>query len=65
MYRTYILLEYPIGGANDILVEQIRKNRLLYAHVRASQSFSQLEVEVDNKRERDLVDQQVIIDSVQ
>ena len=65
MYRTYVLLEYPIGGANDILVDQIRKNRLLYAHLRQSQAFTELETEVDNKRERDLEDQQVIIDSVQ
>ena len=52
MYRTYVLLEYPVGGANNILVEQIRKNRVLYAHVRASKAFTELEVEVDNKRER-------------
>ena len=36
MYRVYALLEYPIGGANDILIQQIRKNRALYAHVRSS-----------------------------
>lgn len=65
MYRTYVLLEYPVGGANNILVEQIKKNRVLYAHVRASKAFTELEVEVDNKRERDLEDQQFIIDSIQ
>lgn len=65
MYRTYVLLEYPIGGANDILVQQIRKNRLLYAHIRSSKSFTELEAEVDSKRGRDLEDQQEFLDSVQ
>ena len=65
LYRTFVLLEYPIGSSNDILVEQIRKNRLLYAHVRASKAFAELESEVDDKRERDLEDQQVVIESVQ
>ena len=63
MYRVYALLEYPIGGANDILVEQIRKNRALYAHVRSSVAWQELETEVDAKRERDLEDAQVIIDT--
>ena len=63
MYRVYALLEYPIGGANDILVQQIRKNRALYAHVRSSVAFKELEAEVNDKRERDMEDAQVIIDS--
>ena len=63
MYRVYALLEYPIGGANDILIQQIRKNRALYAHVRSSVAFNELEDEVNAKRERDLEDARVIIDS--
>ena len=38
-YRTYVLIEYPVGQANDILVEQVRRNNLLYAKIRASKSF--------------------------
>ena len=63
MYRVYALLEYPIGGANDILIQQIRMNRALYAHVRSSVAFNELEDEVNGKRERDLEDARVIIDS--
>jgi len=63
MYRVYTLLEYPMGGANDILVEQIRRNRALYAHVRSSVAWQELENEVDAKRDRDLVDTQIILDT--
>ena len=63
MYRVYSLLAYPIGAKNDILIEQIRKNRALYAHVRSSVAFKELELEVDEKRERDVEDLSAIVDS--
>ena len=63
MFRVYTLLAYPIGSKNDILVAQIRKNRALYAHVRSSVAFKELELEVDEKRERDVEDLSAIIDS--
>ena len=63
MYRVYSLIAYPIGAHNDILIEQIRKNRALYAHVRSSVAFKELELEVDEKRERDMEDISAIVDS--
>ena len=66
MYRVYTLIAYPIGAHNDILIEQIRRNRALYAHVRSSVAFKELEVESNEKRERDLVDRDnVVIDIVE
>jgi hypothetical protein len=56
VFRTYVLLEYPVGSANDILIEQVRKNRALYARIRASKAFRELENSVNEKRERDLED---------
>ena len=52
-YRTFVLIEYPIGPANDILVEQIRRNNLLYAKIRASKSFEELEESVNEKLSSD------------
>ena len=52
-YRTFVLIEYPIGSANDILVEQIRRNNLLYAKIRASKSFEELEESVNEKLSSD------------
>ena len=63
MYRVYTLIAYPIGARNDILIEQIRRNRALYAHVRSSVAFNELEKEVDEKRERDVEDLSAIVDS--
>ena len=63
MYRVYALLQYPIGSKNDILIEQIRRNRALYAHVRSSVAFKELEQEVDEKRERDMEGISAIVDS--
>ena len=66
MYRVYTLIAYPIGAHNDILIEQIRRNRALYAHVRSSVAFKELEIETNEKRERDLVDRDnVVIDIVE
>jgi len=64
MYRVYTLIAYPIGAHNDILVEQIRRNRALYAHVRSSVAFKELEIETNEKRERDLVDRDNNIEDV-
>jgi hypothetical protein len=63
MYRVYALIAYPIGAHNDILVEQIRRNRALYAHVRSSVAFKELEVESNEKRERDLEDTAAVIEA--
>ena len=63
MYRVYALIAYPIGAHNDILIEQIRRNRALYAHVRSSVAFKELEVEADEKRERDLEDTAAVIEA--
>jgi hypothetical protein len=52
-YRTFVLLEYPIGSANDILVEQIRRNNLLYAKIRSTNSFKELEESVNEKLSSD------------
>jgi len=63
MYRVYALIEYPIGAHNDILIEQIRRNRALYAHVRSSVAFKELEVESNDKQERDLENTRIILEA--
>jgi len=63
MYRVYALIAYPIGAHNDILIEQIRRNRALYAHVRSSVAFKELEIETNEKRERDLEDTAIVIEA--
>lgn len=46
MYRAYVLVEYPIGAANEALMQQIKKNNEMYTRFRASQAFKDLDTEV-------------------
>lgn len=46
VWRTYVLMEYPIGAANQALLEQLRQNSLMYTRFRSSQAFQELEDEV-------------------
>ena len=44
-YRAYVLVDYPIGAANKALVEQIKKDKILYERFRANQGYKELEQE--------------------
>lgn len=46
-YRAVVLVEYPIGAANTALVNQIKKNENLYTRFQASESFKELDAEVE------------------
>lgn len=47
MWRSYVLLEYPIGAANQALMNQIKANQQMYTRFRASETFNELEDEVE------------------
>ena len=47
LWRSYVLVEYPIGAANTALMEQIKNNTQMYTRFRASESFKELQDEVD------------------
>ncbi len=49
-YRSYVLLQYPSGAANKILVDQVKKNRVLDSKLRASKAFQDLEDEIKRAR---------------
>ena len=49
-YRAYVLLQYPIGKANKMLVDQVKKSRVLEARMRASKAFKELEDDIKNAR---------------
>ncbi|MBL6935536.1 MAG: LPP20 family lipoprotein [Alphaproteobacteria bacterium] len=51
-YRAYVLLKYPVGKANDILVDQVKNNRILEGKLRASKAFKELEDEIKRTREQ-------------
>ena len=47
LWRSYVLVEYPIGTANEALMQQIKSNNQMYTRFRASQAFKELQEEVD------------------
>ena len=50
-WRAYVLVEYPLGAAQEALREQIKKNEQLYTKFRASQTFKELDEEVGKYEE--------------
>lgn len=49
-YRAYVLLQYPLGNANRMLLDQIKKNSLLEGKVRASKAYQELESDIKDAR---------------
>ncbi len=51
LFRAYILMEYPIGKANALLMEKMKSNQNLYTRFRASQAFEDLDKEMKDYEE--------------
>jgi hypothetical protein len=51
IWRAYVLVQYPIGAANDAFVQQIKKQEELYTRFRSSETFKELEDEVKKYEE--------------
>jgi hypothetical protein len=51
IWRSYVLVEYPIGATNEAFVQAIRKNDQMYTRFRATQTFKELEEEVNKYEE--------------
>jgi len=49
-YRVYVLLQYPLGNANRILVDQVNKNAVLQGKLKASKAFQELEQDIREAR---------------
>ncbi|WKW11493.1 hypothetical protein Strain138_000747 [Pseudogemmatithrix spongiicola] len=45
-YRAFVLVEMPIGAANQALMQRIRSNQAMYTRFRAAQAFEELDRQV-------------------
>lgn len=45
-WRAYVLVEYPVGAANQALMQQIKGNEQMYTRFRASEAFKDLDEDV-------------------
>ncbi|MEX2088722.1 MAG: hypothetical protein WEB62_03085, partial [Bacteroidota bacterium] len=50
-WRAYVLVEYPIGAANQALMQQLKNNEQMYTRFRASQVYKELDDEVQKYEE--------------
>jgi hypothetical protein len=46
VFTAYILVEYPIGAANEALMKAIKGNNQMYTRFRASEGFKELDEQV-------------------
>ncbi len=46
LFRSYVLMELPLGEANQALLNQIKANQNLYTRFRATQAWEEMEKEV-------------------
>lgn len=51
-YRAFVLVEYPLGEANQVLVEGVKRDQRVHAKLRASKAFAALEEEITAVRDR-------------
>ena len=51
-FRTFGLLRYPVGEANRVVADQVKKSQILDTKVRAAQAFQDLEREIEAARKK-------------
>ena len=49
-YHVYVLLQYPLGNANRLLVEQLDKDSVLQSELQASKAYRELENDIRDAR---------------
>ena len=51
-YQFYVLVEYPIGAANQALLNQIKQDEVLSTQKDADKAMAELEAEIDKRRKK-------------
>ena len=59
-YRTFIMLEFPLGDANDVLTALVQKQNEIDARIRAKKAFKQRDKDVTRIREGEIKREQII-----
>ena len=50
VYRAYVLVQLPIGDANQVLMQKLRADEALYTRFRATKAYADLESEMQRSR---------------
>lgn len=62
-YRVYVLLEYSDEEAQKILLNRLKKDKMLMSKLKANKAFQELENDVDKKKESETDKLNKIIDA--
>ena len=52
-YRAYVLLAYNSEEATKIMMNRMKKDRMIYSRIRSTEAWKELEREVDKSKEED------------
>ena len=52
-YRAYVLLAYNNEEATKVLMNRLRKDRMVYSRLRSTEAWKELENEVENSKKED------------
>jgi|6_EtaG_2_1085325.scaffolds.fasta_scaffold18199_4 hypothetical protein len=52
-YRAFVLLKYSDKEASKIIMNRLRKDRMIYARVRSTEAWKELENEVEKQEKKD------------
>ena len=50
LFRSYVLLRYPLGDTNRMLVEQMKRSSVLGSKLLAAEAYKDLEKEIEYAR---------------
>ena len=62
-YRVYVLLEYSDEEAQKILLNRLKKDKMLMSKIKANEAFKELEKEVDKSKSAETEKLNKIIDA--
>jgi hypothetical protein len=51
-FKAFVLIRYPIGDANKIVADQVKKSKVLDTKLKASKAFQDLEQEIEKAKQR-------------
>ena len=63
-YRTFVMLQFPLGDANDVLMHLVRRNNEIEAKIRSRKAFRQLDKDVNKVTAHDAAKAKVIVDEL-
>ena len=63
-YRAYVLLAYNNEEATKVLMNRLRKDRMIYSRLRSTEAWKELEKEVENSKAEDEAQSMVNIETV-